>query len=401
MTSFAVRDRDFVIISAQPWDMEIGTNGRNIAKVLAKTNRVLFVNPPADRGTLLREKMRGGSLRNNENKLVRWNENIWILNTSCVLESVNWISSPKIHDFFNKVNNKRFLKDVSAALHQLDFKDYIFFNDNYFVRGFYAPEYLKPALSIYYSRDFLLGVDYWKKHGHRLEPQLIEKYDIGVANSHFLTKFLNQYNKNSFYIGQGCNLEHFNEDKVAGLPSDLGTIPRPIIGYAGALSSIRLDVEILSTIARAEPEWNIVLVGPEDQTFASSGLHQMKNVHFLGPKHINTIPAYIKGFDVCLNPQLINHITVGNYPLKVDEYLAMGKPVVATKTEAMVETFAGYVYLAEHAAEYVQMIRRALKDNNPRLIKDRKAFVATHTWENCVNEIYRVIEETCVPAYAR
>ncbi len=401
MTSFAVRDRDFVIIGSQPWNLEIGFNGRSIAKVLAKNNRVLFVNPPVDRATLLREKIQGRSPRNNENKLVRWNENIWILNTSCVLESVNWISSPKIHDFFNKVNNKRFLKDVSAALQQLDFKDYIFFNDNHFVRGFYAPEYLKPALSIYYSRDFLLGVDYWKKHGQRLEPQLIEKYDIGVANSHFLTKFLNQYNKNSFYIGQGCNLEHFNEDKVAGLPSDLGAIPGPIIGYAGALSSIRLDINLLMSIARAKPEWNIVLVGPADEVFASSQLHKMKNVHFLGPKHIDNIPSYIKGFDVCLNPQLINHITVGNYPLKVDEYLAMGKPIVATKTEAMAETFAKHVYLAETTEDYIQMITCALTDNSPPVVKARKAFAATHTWENCVNEIYRAIEETCASDYIK
>lgn len=398
MTQPAIEGRDFIIITAQPWDLEIGTNGRNIANVLAKTNRVLFVNPPADRSTLLKEGVRGLVATTRKNKLVRHGENIWVLTTACVLESVNWINNPKVHDFLNKVNNKRFAGSIAAALRKLNFKDYIFFNDNYFVRGLYAPEYLKPALSIYYSRDYLLGVGYWKKHGERLEPQTIRKYDIGVANSLFLSQFLSQYNKNSFYIGQGCNLEHFNEANVTAPPPDLLAIPRPVIGYVGALSSIRLDINILLHIARARPAWNLVLVGKEDAAFAASELHALPNVHFLGGKHISTIPAYIKGFDVCLNPQLINDITIGNYPLKVDEYLAMGKPVVATNTEAMAQTFAGHVYLADRPEAYVRVIEQALSEDTPQRRKARKGLVATHTWDNCVNEIYKAIAEVSLPA---
>ncbi|HAI83429.1 MAG TPA: glycosyl transferase family 1, partial [Chitinophagaceae bacterium] len=87
--------------------------------------------------------------------------------------------------------------------------------------------------------------------------------------------------------------------------------------------------------ATAKPEWSLVLVGPEDEAFKQSALHQLPNVHFLGSKQPEALPEYVAAFDVCINPQLLNEVTIGNYPRKVDEYLAMGKPVVATQTEAM------------------------------------------------------------------
>ena len=167
----------------------------------------------------------------------------------------------------------------------------------------------------------------------------------------------------------------------------------PVIGYAGNLTSVRLDIRIIEVIARAEPSWNVVLLGPEDEVFKKSSLHGLPNVHFLGRKPINQLPAYISRFDVCINPQLINPITVGNYPLKVDEYLAMGKPVVATATKTM-ELFRNHTYLAPQPENYPGLIRTALAENSPSKEQARIAFAHTHTWENCMEELYKVIEIT-------
>src|SRR5690606_35351640 len=99
---------------------------------------------------------------------------------------------------------------------------------------------------------------------------------------------------------------------------------------------------------------------------------------------------YISAFDVCLNPQLVNPITVGNYPRKIDEYLAMGKATVATKTPTM-EIFKEVVYLAETRESYVEQIRKALDEDYVDLQEKRRRFVESHTWENSVNEMKRVI----------
>ena len=96
--------------------------------------------------------------------------------------------------------------------------------------------------------------------------------------------------------------------------------------------------------------------------------------------------------DVCINPQLINDATIGNYPRKVDEYLAMGKPVVATKTLGM-DVFKDYTYLCDTAQEYVNSIQDALKNDNADLKKKRVAFASSHTWENSVKKIYEAINQ--------
>ena len=112
---------------------------------------------------------------------------------------------------------------------------------------------------------------------------------------------------------------------------------------------------------------------------------------FLGKKPVHELSHYINAFDVCFNPQLVNPITVGNYPRKIDEYLALGKPSVATYTPTM-EAFREVVYLAHTKEEYVLQIRRALAADNAVLQAARKAFVASHTWENSVGQMKEIIQ---------
>jgi glycosyltransferase involved in cell wall biosynthesis len=133
-----------------------------------------------------------------------------------------------------------------------------------------------------------------------------------------------------------------------------------------------------------------VLVGPEDEAFKSSRLHNLKNIYFPGTKPPTALPSYIHAFDVCLNPQLVNQVTIGNYPRKIDEYLAMGKPVVATTTEAM-SIFAVHTYLAASKEDYLRLIDKALKEDSAELQTLRTAFASSHTWENSVAKIYKAI----------
>jgi glycosyltransferase involved in cell wall biosynthesis len=253
-------------------------------------------------------------------------------------------------------------------------------------------ELLSPSLSIYYLRDFLQGFAWWKKHASVLEPELIRKSDIVLANSMYFAEYSSKINPRSYYMGQGCDLDNFNPDRQDPVPDDIAAIPHPIIGYIGALDSERLNPDIITALAKAQPSWNIVLVGPEDDHFSQSPLHQLPNVHFLGGKPFGQLPAYVQAFDVCINPQWNNEITKGNYPLKIDEYLAMGRPVVATRTMAM-KIFDGHVYLANSPDDYETLVKRALSEDNPGRRQERTRFARTHSWENCMTEFYRAVAE--------
>jgi len=393
-----LQNRDIVVVGQQPWDTGIGSNCKNIALEFSKENRVLYVNCPLDRITLLKLKndpkiqKRLAVIHGKEKGLFHLQDNLWNLYPDSLIESINWIKSRSIFDLLNKRNNRSFARSIQKAIKDLGFKDIILFNDNDIFRCFYLKEFLKPAISIYYSRDYMLGVDYWKFHGRDLEPALIAKSDICMANSTYLADYCKKYNPVSLYVGQGCDLDMFSHPADKSVPPDIGPIPTPVIGYVGALQHIRLDVELLANIALQKPEWSIVLVGPEDDVFKNSRLHQINNIHFLGSKDPKALPAYINMFDVCLNPQIVNEVTIGNYPRKIDEYLAMGKPIVATNTEAM-SIFSHHTYLAKTANDYIILIDKALKEDNGELQQSRRTFAASHTWENNVKEIYKGINE--------
>ena len=394
----SLQGRDIVVVGQQPWDTSIGSNCKNIALEFSRHNRVLYVNSALDRITLLKQKAdpkvqrRIAVIRRKEKVIVKLGDNMWNLYPDCLVESINWLKSRAIFDMLNKRNNRLFAQSIQAAMSELGFKDIILFNDNDMFRSFYLKELLQPKVSIYYSRDFMLAVDYWKFHGEKAEPLLIAKSDICMANSTYLANYCRKYNPRSYYVGQGCDLAMFSNPKDKSVPADMTSIPGPVIGYVGALQSIRLDVDLLEHIATQRPDWSIVLVGPEDDVFKSSKLHGIKNVHFLGGKPPETLPAYINAFDVCLNPQIVNQVTIGNYPRKIDEYLAMGKPVVATNTEAM-SIFAQHTYLGATKEDYVTLIEKALKEDSAELQQHRRVFAASHTWENNVKEIYKGINE--------
>ena len=392
-----IQNRDIVFVGLQPWDTTIGSNCKDIALEFSKNNRVLYVNYPLDRITLFRNtkepniQKRIRVIKGKEEGIVPIQENLWNLYPDEMVESINWIKSTKLFTYFNKINNQRFARSINKAIKKLGFSNFILFDDNDFMRSFYLKELLQPAISIFYYRDFLLGVDYWKVHGKLLEPQILAKSDLCLTNSVYFANYCRQYNPNAYYVGQGCDLTMFTSITEYKIPEDLAGIKGPIIGYVGALQSLRLSIEILAYIAKQRPDWQIILVGPEDSVFAVSELHAINNIHFLGAKRPEELPMYIHYFDVCLNPQLVNEVTVGNYPRKIDEYLAMGKPVVATATDMMQSVFSEHTYLGTSPVSYVTLIEKALQENDNDKQAARKTFAASHSWENNVNEIYKAI----------
>lgn len=388
---------NFVFVSLQRINTDRDSTSTSLAKELAKDHTVLYVNSPVARGTILSsgtDKYTTAhikAIKSKQDSLSQLGKNLWALNPSRVIESINWIPSTRIFSWANRLNNQRLASNIREALDRLEIKDFILINDKDIFRSFYLKEYLKPEKYIYLDRDFTIGVDYWKKHGTKLEPELMKKADAVVCNSYDFRTRAKLYNPNSFYIGNGFNVEQYSSSTSRPEPEDLKHIPGPRIGYVGALLSIRLDIALMVEMAKTKPSWSFVLIGPEDKDFQNSELHQLPNVYFLGKKHTSNVPAYTSHFDVCVNPQLLNDITRGNFPLKVVEYLAMGRPVVATETNTMNEVFSQYSYLANSPSSFIKQIEKALQQDTEQAQQERKKFAQYFSWQKVTELLLKSI----------
>lgn len=393
-----MKDKCFVFTGLQPWDLPIGSNAINIAGEVSRNNFVLYVNSPKD--TLSLKKLIKKDKLFGRNLVRQISETLWVADCPFNVLPVNLLPDGFIFDFINRLNNRKILTYAKKVAFQLGFKDIIHFIDNDIYRSFYSKEYLKPYLSVYYRRDYLFFVDYWKKHAIRLEPLLISKSDLVVCNSPQLAEFALIYNPDSFCIGQGLDLTAYDIENKFEMPEAMLSIPEPRIGYIGNITSLRLDADLIYEIAKNRPELSFVMVGGEDKHFESHELHNLKNVYFLGSIKPELVPAYTFALQVCINPQLINELTMGNYPRKVDEYLALGKPVIATKTATMA-LFKDHVYLCSNLGEYLIALDKALNDNSIEAVSKRVNFAKSHSWENNVKSLYDCIEKKLLRAESR
>ena len=113
------------------------------------------------------------------------------------------------------------------------------------------------------------------------------------------------------------------------IPPDIQGIKKPILGYVGTLGEW-VDFDILIQLAKAKPDWSIVMIGPVTSKRFSSLMTGIPNLHWLGEKEYNELPAYLDVFDVCLIPFKVNEFTEKIYPTKFHQYLGAGKPVVSS-----------------------------------------------------------------------
>lgn len=376
---------DFIITSLQSWDIEIGSTIKNTALEISKQNRVLYINTPFSLMHWLRTPKRKTE--------VQVNDNLWIVYCNLPALPANSMPFRWLFNIINYCNNYIIARTIKKAIHRHQIKEYIHLIDTDIYRSRYLKRLLHPALSIYYRRDYVIGVDYWRKYGPACEQSIVKQSDIVITNSSYFTEELKPLNPNIYTTNTGVNLTLYDGSVSHAIPADLENIPSPRIGYTGAIIERRLDADLLYAIAQKLPQYNFVFVGPEDDFFAQHPLHTLKNTYFTGHKEVEELPAYIQHFSVCLNPQKVNPITEGNYPLKIDEYLAMGKPVVATSTHTMKDIFAQHTYLATDVDSYLHAIESALNETeDAELRNERIAFAQTHSWAHSVEKIYRAID---------
>ncbi len=222
-------------------------------------------------------------------------------------------------------------------------------------------EYLNPSLSIYYCANDMSGGSAGAVRLKRYEDVFFSKVDAVFCISHSLLEYASLFNRNTFLFPAGVDYEKFESArKNQEVPPDLAAIHGPIIGYVGAISGV-FDQALLVFAARALPYANFVLIGPEVTDV--SLLKACPNIRLLGKRLHTDIPRYVKGFDVALIPYVKSAFTDSVYSCKLNEYMAMGVPVVATDLRELrfyVENYGNVLEITRTNDEFIERIRYAL-----------------------------------------
>jgi len=273
----------------------------------------------------------------------------------------------------------------------------------------YFPVFVKYLEMIPARWKIFDAVDNWLEHPSfvscrsRLQENyqtLARKADLIFTVAPALVDFFKKMGRieNTFYIPLGVDVEHFQR-RERKQPADLVGIPRPIVGYLGTIQS-RVDVDLLEYLAAAHPDKSFVLVGPLWPVFlrrfrppaiAIKRLRKYSNVYLLGRRSYTQTPAYVHNFDVAIIPHYVDQFMKYTGSMKLLEYLACGRPVVATPTSGA-ENFAPLVYLAESKKDFSEKIDRARQNDTMELKEKRVEKARQYDWSIQIDKMMEIIK---------
>lgn len=177
-------------------------------------------------------------------------------------------------------------------------------------------------------------------------------------------------------------------------PADQVEIPHPRLGFYGVVDE-RMDLELLDGVARARPDWHLVIIGPVVKIDPET-LPRHSNIHYLGSKSYQELPSYLAGWDVALLPFARNESTRFISPTKTPEYLAAGKPVVSTSIRDVVRPYSEekLVHIADTVPEFVDAIAAALEQHQtqPDWLNRVDALLAQTSWDITWQSMNELIE---------
>lgn len=256
-------------------------------------------------------------------------------------------------------------------------------------------ERLDPGLVVYYCADNLTASSSAAEAVAESERRLFARADLVFATSSEIQRRASLDRPASHLFPFGVDYGKFaqHESKKVSEPPDLAAIPRPRIGYIGGVHRW-MDFELLREVAVSRSELQFVFVGPE-QTEPGT-LKALPNVHFLGQKAHDLIPAYVAAFDAAIIPYRLTEYTASVYPTKLNEYFAMGLPVVSTPLPEVLaynEKFGELVNVAGSAANFASQIDAALK-SPPEDRPARQAAARANGWDARVTQMSGLILES-------
>ncbi len=370
---------DFVVLATADWDNPLWTNKQQLSSRWgAAGHRVLYVESLG----LRRPGVSGRDLGRMWRRLKRANR------VRPAVPGV-WVFSPLVIPFhesaFVRRLNRRFLANrLRRAMRRIGMTDAVLWTYNPLVLDQLGAT--QWSAIVYHCVDELAGSPGIPSELiERAEEDLCRVADLVIVSAPGLAEGPRSAARRLEYLPNAADFELFHKAVLGEpVPEDLARIDRPRIGFFGAISDYKLDLELLEEVFCGHPDWQLVMVGPigeGDPETRVAALEGLPNVHFLGSRSRDDLPGYLGGFDVCLLPNRLNLYTRHMFPLKFFEYLSAGKPVVMTPLPSL----EAYRHLAHVAAAdsdaFSLSLERALAESPDDPVRDQRIDEARqHDW---------------------
>jgi len=387
-----MKNNNVVIISSIDWSTHWQMHHQLATSMVDAGNRVLFVENTGARGPRLADI---GRMRE---RIVNWVKSVRgfrEVQPDLTVFSPLFLPFPysRIASSINRFTLSRSVKQWMRSAH---FHNPVIFT---FLPTPLAQALIRdvePVLVVYYCVDNMAGSSPDAQHLRPWEDILFQEADLVLVTSEAIRERAEQYAAHVFSFPSGVDFSKFASAlESSSLPDELAVLPRPIIGYVGALSGV-FDQNLLLEMAKQLPLATFVLVGPFFTDV--SRLKTYPNIKLLGPRPHDEIPAYIKGFDVALIPYLRTDFTDSVYSCKLNEYLAMGKAVVSTnirEVRAFGERSPDTVLIGQDSSDFIEKLKNAISDvhiHSQEMKAHRVAVAKENTWEKRFSGIMEVID---------
>jgi UDP-galactopyranose mutase len=273
-----------------------------------------------------------------------------------------------------------------------------------YVLWYYTPmalafsDHLTPAAVIYDCMDELSAFKGAPAVLKQREAALMRMASLVLTGGHSLYEAKRAQHHNIHPFPSSVDVKHFAQARTrVGDPPDQADIPHPRLGFFGVIDE-RMNLELLRGVAAARPDWHLIMLGPVVKIDPAS-LPTAPNLHYLGGKSYDELPAYVAGWDVALLPFALNDATRFISPTKTPEYMAAGKPVVSTSIRDVVRPYGqrGLVRIADDPASFVRACEAAMAEDATARLTSADAFLRQMSWDGTWSRIQVLVEAALAP----
>jgi glycosyltransferase involved in cell wall biosynthesis len=210
-----------------------------------------------------------------------------------------------------------------------------------------------------------------------MHEECIAKADIVLYSGRKLLEEATSGREKSYLLEQAVDFEHWSAAASLEVAAEIAAIPRPRIGYFGAIEPWLVDRELITLAGQRHADWTWVFIG---NLARGTDLADMPNVRLIPPVSYEDLPRYAAGFDVCVLPWQTEHaFTSYGSAIKVREYLATGKPVVIAPLPEY-EHMGDVIRIARTREDFLQNVEEALSEDDETLVAARQRSVRNGTW---------------------